>query len=92
MLHEVLQDLESYPAFAIDKTSFTRSMSSAIHEAFKDKKKSLSANMKHYQEAYRGRLMEHFPEIAISTCQSAVILLAIYSSSNSLQRLSGWTS
>jgi len=32
MLHEVLQDLESYPALPIDKTSLTRSMS--IHEAF----------------------------------------------------------
>jgi len=68
MLHEVLQDLESYPAFATDKTSLTRSMSSAIHEAFEDKKKkffenrkSLSANMRHYQEAYRGRLMEQSP-------------------------------
>lgn len=53
MLHEVLQDLESYPALPIDKTSLTRSMS--IHEAFEtrnffffENRKSLSANMKHY--------------------------------------------
>jgi hypothetical protein len=83
----------------IDKTSLTRSMSSAIHEAFEDKKekvfrepKELVGQYKHYQEAYKGRLMEHFPEIEISTRRSAVILLAIYSPSNSLQRLSSRTS